>query len=71
MVASNADTDKLSNGTPHDYGTLKYKIEVLRGFRGFIRGFMGTRRAKMPEIWLHLTLILTSFRMIPHMTMVL
>ena len=51
MVASNAHTDKLSNDTPHDYGTLKYKITVLRGFRGLIRGFRGTRRAKMPEIW--------------------
>jgi hypothetical protein len=27
--------DKLSNDTPHDYGTLKYKITVLRGFKGF------------------------------------
>ena len=36
MVALNSPNDKLSNDTPHDYGTLKYKIAVLRGFKGVL-----------------------------------
>ena len=35
-VMFNSPNDKLSNDTPHDYGTLKYKITVLRGFKGVL-----------------------------------
>ena len=34
LVQSNSPTDKLSNDTPYDYGTLKYKIPVFKGYKG-------------------------------------
>ena len=54
MVPFNSPNDKLSNDTPHDYGTLKYKSAVLRGFKGVVKGFYGTKRAQMTKIWFYL-----------------
>jgi hypothetical protein len=38
LVKFKSPNDKLSNDTPHDYGTLKYKIPVFKGYKGSIRG---------------------------------
>jgi hypothetical protein len=38
--------DELSNDTPYDYGTLKYKIPVFKGYKGPYRG---TKMGEMPK----------------------
>ena len=40
---------------------------VFLGLRPHLRASTGTRRVKIPEICFHSTLLLISFRMIPHM----
>ena len=47
LVQSNSPNDELSNDTPHDYGTLKYKIPVFKGYKGPYRG---PKWAKCPKI---------------------
>jgi hypothetical protein len=47
MVPFNSPNDKRSNDTPHDYGTLKYKITVLRGFKGVLGDQEGSNAQNM------------------------
>ena len=44
---------------------------LTRGYKGSIRAPIGTRKGQMPKNWSSATLLMISFRMIPHMTMVL
>ena len=71
LLKFNSPNDKLSNDTPHEYGTLKYKIPVFKGYKGPIRAPVGDQKGSNAQKLYFSTRLLISFRMMPHMPIVL
>ena len=44
LVQFNSPNSKLSNDTPHAYGTCKYKLPVFNGYKGSIRAPIGDQK---------------------------